>query len=90
MRSKMADAWVNQQDGPHFGDLRQFGGIHGGVEFPIRLKPEAIYSLLRFLLWGVFSEFRTCKHRTAWQLRCHMKAEAIPPPGSLWPAGHLR
>lgn len=48
MRSKRADAWVNQEDGPHFGDLRQFGEIHGGLKFPMSLKPETI--VLRFLL----------------------------------------
>lgn len=51
MRSKMADAWVNQEDGPHFGDLRMTWRNPRWSGIPNKTEARD-YSLLRFLLWG--------------------------------------
>lgn len=56
MRSKMADAWVNQEHGPHFGDLRMIWRNPRWSGIPNKALARD-YSLLRFLLWGSSPSF---------------------------------
>lgn len=53
----MADAWVNQEDGPHFSDLRTIWGNPRWSGIPNKAEAGK-YSLLRFLLWGSSPSFK--------------------------------
>lgn len=57
MRSKMADAWVNQEDGPHFEDLRTIWGNPRWSGIPNKAEAKD-YSLLRLLLWESSPSFK--------------------------------